>query len=785
MSQKERALIQAAVHQRARAYQALFEDLHSGKNLAIKQGVLPAEVMDRALKKAQSSYARIRATPWGNTGFYYGPDIVRHPDGNFYFLEDNSGTPGGHGDSVEARRDLLEFNPKYQEVLKDGGGESFAKIFAQRLKEMAGSPDKASVIIVPQGDLKENTRLIFQLQELGVYAVTQNDIEITGSPYAKQWLEVINGVPYMSFEPRDGNPVKRIEIGAAAIRNFSQDGFDRNFPLTFKLMQSGRLPVMGYPYTGFEAMSDKELSIYMEKLIRFYLKEEPVIRYIPTLTFQEAGFKGQPVLDKAAFDKVFSQLDRYVIKQTNSSQGNGVWIGSKMSDATRKSLAGQIAQAPGDYIAQEYVPLSVVGDQIVDMRGYSVITRDKVLTSDMFWGRALSVFGDGRVNLSQKGIVIPIFFEGTDVVPEGSVTIPDKISKRELAYQFAMRSARDKGLGYVQAQAEDFAKRADAGWNLGELQQYIKTYEMVLAFGHTPILKGGWGLSEENAAQFAVELINYAGMGFASKQVEFMQRVLTYAVSQLDPEGKESFSERSTDLIKRFVKLCLDRSRWDPAVFDAMIAQHRGGVSALTEGGMYLPKDAFELTSEGMARGDLNRRVAHLKRLAQSSGLKADSETLKAMIHEEFYKTGFEIFTNRYVEAQDLLKKYPVIGAELGKEKIHNLIRLSSGNLDRPRTDLKIFGEAMTYAAASTAQGGLGLQGIEASDFSEWVAQRKDAKSYLKKHMKDYRRALASGKKQGLLPDVKAIMLQVHQTASKGCLARMLLTIKRVLRISR
>ena len=153
---------------------------------------------------------------------------------------------------------------------------------------------------------------------------------------------------------------------------------------------------------GIEFIGDKEFYIYVEDLIKHYLKEEPIIKNIYTRSFRK--FKnGKGVLDKEMLLDIVEHIDRYVIKGVDGRGGDAVWIGSKMKKKKLKKLVKKIKKDPAAFILQFYTQLSTEEDFIVDLRLLSAVYRNGVITADVAWGRAVSMlFGNGKVNLSDK-----------------------------------------------------------------------------------------------------------------------------------------------------------------------------------------------------------------------------------------------------------------------------------------------------------------------------------------------------------------------------------------------
>jgi uncharacterized circularly permuted ATP-grasp superfamily protein len=115
LSQQESHDIYTGVMQRARAIQAFLLDHYSGtrpKAYAASK-VVPKSVMKSLLKR--NGEKMLVQPGMDNWGFWYGPDVIRAPDGGFYVCEDNLGYVGGVGDLSIARKSLLNGFPEYDE----------------------------------------------------------------------------------------------------------------------------------------------------------------------------------------------------------------------------------------------------------------------------------------------------------------------------------------------------------------------------------------------------------------------------------------------------------------------------------------------------------------------------------------------------------------------------------------------------------------------------------------------------------------------------------------------
>ena len=156
------------------------------------------------------------------------------------------------------------------------------------------------------------------------------------------------------------------------------------------------------PGTNF--VNDKSFYTYVEKLVRFYLNEEPILRNIETLD-PRVTRNGLPAeFDRDLAKKVAKNQSDWVIKVVDGRGGKGIWVGPKVSAKEFKRGLEAVKAEPARYKYQRYTALSAVSQYIVDIRIHSDLPPSgSLFVSDTAWGRGLSVLGDGKVNLSSQG----------------------------------------------------------------------------------------------------------------------------------------------------------------------------------------------------------------------------------------------------------------------------------------------------------------------------------------------------------------------------------------------
>lgn len=189
----------------------------------------------------------------------------------------------------------------------------------------------------------------------------------------------------------------------------------RGVPGLLEAYYAGKVKIANGP--GFELIEDKELCQYVEQLIRFYLKEEPILKTVPTRSFALPSGGGDMDLLRMVFDNPSSQKN-CVLKRVDGRGGDGVWVGAKISREQFRAARLLVAAEPEAFIVQKYTCLSQVNGNLVDIRGPAFIcnsdTQDLsggqgVGRSPVLWGRGVPAEGStGKVNISEAGFELAI-----------------------------------------------------------------------------------------------------------------------------------------------------------------------------------------------------------------------------------------------------------------------------------------------------------------------------------------------------------------------------------------
>jgi uncharacterized circularly permuted ATP-grasp superfamily protein len=134
----------------------------------------------------------------------------------------------------------------------------------------------------------------------------------------------------------------------------------------------GRVALANAPGTG--VADDKAIYAYVEKIIKFYLGQDAIIRNVPTHICAEEKERAY----------VIDHLAELVVKATDGAGGYGMLVGPHSTPEERKEFAERIRANPRGYIAQPTLSLSRVPTIIdgkfeprhVDLRPYTLYGQD-------------------------------------------------------------------------------------------------------------------------------------------------------------------------------------------------------------------------------------------------------------------------------------------------------------------------------------------------------------------------------------------------------------------------
>ena len=389
ISRAEWTRLEAGLIQRVNALNLFLRDVY-GPGAILKEGLIPPELILR------NPYYRPemigRRAPHDIWVHIAGIDIVRVDGDNFYVLEDNARTPSGVSYMLENREVTMRLMPDLFAKHRVAPVENYPDALLSCLRSVAprvGYSEATIVLLTPGPFNSAYYEHSFLADKLGVEIVEGRD------------LFVAEEVVYM----RTTRGPQRVDV---IYRRVDDDFLD---PLVFNPTSLLGVPGLMGAYlagnvtianaVGTGVADDKALYSYVPDIIRFYLKEEPLLQNVPTFRCREP----------AALSHVLANLGDLVVKEVNGSGGYGMLVGPHASAAQREIFAAKLKADPANFIAQPTLALSTcpasfdsgVSPRHVDLRPFALSGTNGVKIVPGGLTRVALTEGSLVVNSSQGG----------------------------------------------------------------------------------------------------------------------------------------------------------------------------------------------------------------------------------------------------------------------------------------------------------------------------------------------------------------------------------------------
>jgi len=163
--------------------------------------------------------------------------------------------------------------------------------------------------------------------------------------------------------------------------------------------RKGNVNIINAPGTG--VADDKAIYVYVPKMIKYYLNEEPILKNIETYQL------GNP----DELKHVAENIKTMVIKKTDGSGGYGMLMGHEASEEEIKDYLATVYRNPSAFIAQPILKLSTapcyingkLSPRCIDLRPFALSGKDGVEICPGGLTRVALKKGSLVVNSSQGG----------------------------------------------------------------------------------------------------------------------------------------------------------------------------------------------------------------------------------------------------------------------------------------------------------------------------------------------------------------------------------------------
>lgn len=322
--------LQAGLAQRARALNAFLLDAY-GEQRIFAEGLVPRRLLETSggYEPAMRGLLADDVPPATVAGL----DLIRDRHGELRVLEDNLRMPSGAAYAIGVREAV---EPELGAGLSPRPLEGYLEALRVALRAAAphGQAEPAAAILSegPAGSAWYEHRRLGRALDIPV--VTSEELEVSrGRLFARRsrrrrQVDVLyRRLDEDRLSERDGSPTALGELLLPALR-------------------SRRLRCVNA--FGTALGDDKLAHAYVEAMVRFYLREEPLLRSVPSFDLGEEGARGAAL----------QRLEELVIKPRDAFGGHGVTIMPHAGEPQRRRAIALVRRRPEGFVAQETVELS-------------------------------------------------------------------------------------------------------------------------------------------------------------------------------------------------------------------------------------------------------------------------------------------------------------------------------------------------------------------------------------------------------------------------------------------
>ncbi|HEX5762850.1 MAG TPA: circularly permuted type 2 ATP-grasp protein [Solirubrobacterales bacterium] len=375
--------LEAGIVQRARALNAFVIDVY-GEQRIFESGTLSRHLLDTA--SGHEPRMRGLLDPTVPPAAVVGLDLVRDATGEILVLEDNDRMPSGAAYAFALREVVPAALGAEAEPLPIG--DYVAALGAALGAAAPDGVEEPAIAVLTSGEQSsawfEHRRLA---ESMGAPLVTPAELTAADGRLhvrregGRQPIDVLyRRLDEERLSDRDGRPT---EIGE----------------LLLPALESGRLRCLNAFGTGIA--DDKLAHAYVERMIRFYLGEEPLLRSVPSYDLS----------DEATRAAALERLDELTVKPRGGFGGQGVTVMPSASEEARRQARELVRRQPERFVAQETISLSThptvyegrLEPRRVDLRPFSVSGAEVTVAMPGGLTRFAAGTGETIVNSSRGG----------------------------------------------------------------------------------------------------------------------------------------------------------------------------------------------------------------------------------------------------------------------------------------------------------------------------------------------------------------------------------------------
>ena len=344
---KEWMQLERGVIQRNKAINLFLHDLYHKKQI-LKDKVVPADLIFSSKNYLKEM---VDFTPEG--GIYThisGTDLIKHTDGQYYILEDNLRCPSGVSyvlsNRLALKKSFFDLFTKLQTKTIYQYPEQLLEILKTVKPKNVETP--TIVVVTPGMYNSAYFEHSFLAQKMGISLVEGRDLFVDRDFV---YMKTIHGPKRVDVIYR------RVDdefIDPLCFRKDSMLGV----PGLMSAYRAGNVTLANAPGTG--VADDKAVYHYVPDIIKYYLREEPILNNVRTYHCE----------NESECQYVLENIGNLVVKPVDESGGYGITIGTTLTKQEIEEVKVRIKSNPRKYIAQPIMSLSVHATYIEETKEF-------------------------------------------------------------------------------------------------------------------------------------------------------------------------------------------------------------------------------------------------------------------------------------------------------------------------------------------------------------------------------------------------------------------------------
>ncbi len=377
--------IEKGIQQRVRALNMFLVDLYGD------QRILQDKVVPRELIQSSEHFQKDLVgfcPPKGVFIHVSGIDLVRNHEGDYFVLEDNLRTPSGISYVLENRLVMKQLFPNLFADMQVRPVDQYPAQLLENLKGLApqGKENPTVVLLTPGVFNSAYFEHCFLSLQMGIQMVEGRDLVVESD---KVYMKTTQGLEQIDVIYR------RVDDTFLDPEIFRKDSL-LGVPGLIRAYRAGNVALANGIGNGIA--DDKAVYTFVPKMIDYYLKEQPILKNVPTYL---CGLQEDR-------QYVLEHLGELVVKAVAESGGYGMLMGPSSTKQQQDEFRKKIEASPRSYIAQPVVTLSHHPCVVNNGGDLNLMGRHIDLRPFVLWGEdiTLSLGGLTRVALKEGSLVV-------------------------------------------------------------------------------------------------------------------------------------------------------------------------------------------------------------------------------------------------------------------------------------------------------------------------------------------------------------------------------------------